>query len=53
MQYSKNPRDFHAMSIKPTNRNKINVGRKEGEKGRFTSQISIIDTSDRLTDRYI
>ena len=40
MQYSKNPRGFHAMSIKLINKNKINVGRKEGEKDRFTSQVS-------------
>ena len=28
VQYSKNPRNFHAMSIKPINKSKINVGRK-------------------------
>ena len=32
VQYSKNPRNFHTMSIKPINKNKINVGRKEGDK---------------------
>ena len=26
MQYSKNPKNFHAMSIKPINKSKINVG---------------------------
>ena len=41
------------MSIKPKNKNKINVGRKEGEKDRFTSQISLMDTSDRLTEEYL
>ena len=44
VQYSKNPKNFHAMSVKPTNKNKINVGRKEGEKDRFTSWVSLIDT---------
>ena len=53
VQYSKNPKDFHAMSIKPTNKNKINIGRKEGEKDRFTSWVSLIDTSDRLTEEYL
>ena len=53
VQYSNNPKTFHAMSIKPTNKNKINVGRKEEEKGRFTSQISLVDTSDRLTEGYL
>ena len=45
--------NVHAMSIKPTNKNKINVGRKEGEKDRFTSQVSLMDTSDRLTEKYL
>ena len=53
MQYSKNPRHFHAMSIRPTNKNKINVGRKEGEKDRFTPQVSLVDTSGRLTEEYL
>ena len=30
VQYSKNPKNFHAMSIKPINKSKINVGRKKG-----------------------
>ena len=50
VQYSKNPKDFHAMSIKPTNKNIINVGRKEEEKDRFTSWVSLVGTSDRLTE---
>ena len=53
VQYSKNPKGFHAMSIKPTSKNKINVGKKDGEKGRFTSQVSLIDISDRLTEDYL
>ena len=53
MQYSKNPKKFHAMSIKPMNKKKVNVGRKEGEKNRFTSQVSLVDTSDRLTEEYL
>ena len=32
VQYSKNPKNFHAMSIKSINKSKINVGRKRGEK---------------------
>ena len=28
VQYSKNAKNFHAMSIKPTNKSKINVGRQ-------------------------
>ena len=32
MQYSKNPKNYHTMLIKPINKNKMNVGREEGEK---------------------
>ena len=54
VQYSKNPKKmFHAMSIKPINKNKSNEARKEGEKDRFTSEISLMDTSDRLTEEYL
>ena len=38
---------------KPINKSKINVGRKGGEKDRFTSEISLVDTSDRLTEEYL
>ena len=53
VQYSKNHKNFHAMSVKPINKNKINVGRRQGEKDRFTSEVSHIDTSDRLTKEYL
>ena len=41
------------MSIKPINKSKINVGRKEGEKDRFTLEVRFVDTSDRLTGEYL
>ena len=41
------------MLIKPIKRNKSNVGRGEEDKDRFSSQISLIDTSDRLTEEYL
>ena len=50
VQYSKKPKNFHAMLIKPINKNKINKGRREGQKDRFTSQVSLMDTSDRLSE---
>ena len=37
VQYSKNPKNIHAMSIKPINKSEINAGRKGGEKDRFIS----------------
>ena len=53
VQYSKNPKNFHAMSIKPINKSNSNVGRKRGEKDRFTSVVSLVDISDRLTEEYL
>ena len=50
VQYTKNPQNFHAMSIKPINKSRINIGRKWGEKEKFTSEVSLVDTSDRLTE---
>ena len=47
VQYGKNPRNFHAASIKPINKSKINAQRKKGEKDRFTSEVSLVDTSNR------
>ena len=53
VQYSKNPKNFHTMSIKPINKSKINIGRKGEEKDKFTSVVSLVDTSDRLTEKYL
>ena len=41
------------MSVKSTNRNKINIGRKQGKKDRPTLEVSLVDTSDRLTEEYL
>ena len=46
-QYSKNSKTFHVMSVKSTNKNRIIIGRKQGEKDRPTSEVSLVDTSDR------
>ena len=44
VQYSKNLKDFHVMSVKSTNKNKINIGRKQGEIDRPTSEVSLVDS---------
>ena len=41
------------MSVKSTNKNKISIGRRQGERYRFTSEIRLVDTSDRLTEEYL
>ena len=53
VQYSEYLKNFLTVSIKPIYKNKINVGRREGEKDRFMAQVSLVDTSDRLTEEYL
>ena len=53
VQYSMNPKNLHTMSAKPINKNKVNIGRKGREKDKFTSEVSLMDTSDRLTEEYL
>ena len=50
VHYSKNPKNFHAMSIKLINKNKINAGRRQEDKDRFSTQVSLKDTSDTLRE---
>ena len=46
VQYSKNPKNFHAMSIKPINKNKVSVGRKEKDIDTFSLQVDLADAPD-------
>ena len=41
------------MAVRSTNKNKINIGRKQGEKDRPTSEVSLVDMSDTLTEEYL
>ena len=41
------------MSVKSTNKKKINIGRKQGAKDRPTSEVSLVDMSNRLTEGYL
>ena len=51
MQYSKIPKNFHAMWIKPINKNKVSI--KEKEKDKFSLQVGLIIASDRLPEEYL
>ena len=53
VHYSMNPKNFCAMSIKPIKKNKINEQRRQGEKDRFISEVSLTDMSERLTEEYL
>ena len=53
VQYGKNSKNFHTMSVKSANKNKTNIGRKQGEKGMPMSGVSNVNMSDRLTEEYL
>ena len=53
IQYSKNPKNFHAMMIKPINKDKTNIGRRKRDRDEFALQVGLIDTSDRVTKEYL
>ena len=53
VQYNKNPKNFHAMLIKPINKKQISTGRREEEKDRSSLQVSFMDTSNGLAEEYL
>ena len=53
LQFSKNPKNFHAVFIKPINKNKVNIGRKERDKSEFSLWVDLVSTSDRSTEDYL
>ena len=46
VQYGKNPKDFHAMIIKPINNSKIKKGTEDKNIDEFSLRINLADTSD-------
>ena len=55
VQYNKSPKNFHAMSVKPINKNKVNVGRKEKDKSECSCslQVNLVSTSDKSMEEYL
>ena len=51
--YSKNPKNLHAMIIKPINNSKINKGRKDKNTDEFLFRIDLACTSDRSMEKYL
>ena len=51
MQHSKNPKNFHAILIKPINRNKVST--KGKEKDKFLLQVDLMNASVKLTEEYL
>ena len=52
-QCDKNPKNFHVMSIKSANKNKTNIGRTQEENHRPMSEVSFVNTSNRLIEEYL
>ena len=53
VQYSKSPKNFHAMSIKPINKNKVSVGRKEKDNNDFSLQVNLTSTLGKSMKEYL
>ena len=53
MQFSKNPKNFHTMLIRPINKNKASIGRKEKDMDKFSLQADLANASHRLTEEYL
>ena len=53
VQYSKNPKNIHVMPVRSTNKNKTNIGSKQGKKDRPMLEVSLVGTSDKLIEEYL
>ena len=51
VQHSKNPKNFHAISIKLINKNKVST--KGKEKDKFSLQVDLTNASNKLTEEYV
>ena len=52
-QYDKDPKNFHAMSVRPINKMKNKVKGKKKERERPISEVEFISTSDKLKEEYL
>ena len=53
VQYSKNPKDFHAMIIKPVNNSKDNKVMKDIGRDNLSLRIDLVDILDRSREEYL
>ena len=53
VQYSKNPKKFHAMKIKPINNRKISKGIKNRNIDKSSLRVNLACTSDRSVEEYL
>ena len=53
VQYSKNPKDFHVMTIKLVNNRKFSKRMKDSDKDDLSLRINFTDISDRSKEEYL
>ena len=53
MQYSKNPKNFHSMMIKPVNTKRVNKETKGKNKNESLLRVNLMDISDRSKEEYL
>ena len=53
VQYSKNPKDFHMMTIKPVNNKKFSKRMKDRDKYDLSLRIDLTDILDRSKEEYL
>ena len=53
VQHSKNPKDFHAMTIRPLNNIKANKAMKAKDKDDLSLRIGLVFFSDRSREEYL
>ena len=53
VQYSKNPKNFHAMIIKPVNNSKVSKGTKDKTIDEFSLRVHLAGISDESREEYL
>ena len=52
MQYNKNPKNFHSITIRPVKCNKVVKGAKSRKEDESLLEVNLVDNSDRLKEEY-
>ena len=53
MQYSKNPKNFHSMTIKPAKCNKVVKNTKSRNTNESLLEVNLVDSSNRSKEEYL
>ena len=53
MQYSKNPKNFHSMTIRPAKLNNVVKNTRSWNTNEFLLEVNLVDSSDRSKEEYL